>query len=89
MYLSKIYTNVLNKGPIQFSSDNEEYKEALVKPKDCRLAKSTSACKNDNYIMDSCHRIAWVKQNLKDHSVPTPCHRQFCHSPDQAALSPT
>ena len=31
---------------------------------------------------------AWVGRNLKDHLVPTPCHRQVCHTPDQGPIQP-
>lgn len=27
--------------------------------------------------------MSWVGRNLKDHPVPTPCHGQVCHLPDQ------
>ena len=29
-------------------------------------------------------RMAWVERDLKDHQVPTPCHRQSCQLLDQA-----
>ena len=34
------------------------------------------------------HRTAKIGRNLKDHSVPTSCHGQGCHPPDQSAQGP-
>lgn len=40
------------------------------------------------FIGSSNYRIPWVGKDLKDHVVPTPCRRQGCYPPDQAAQGP-